>query len=224
MRVIVTTCDKYDHLLPGMAWTFNKYWGQAQRVDVLGFRPPPALPPNFAFHSLAAKETQPWSTHLRTFFLAQPDEYFVWLLDDYWLIKPVNHNEVAVMEGVVKNDKADKGDLSKNTIAFEHTEYPKNPGLVLASQTANYRTSTQPCIWRRSYLLHLMQPGLNPWQFELSGLASNDGGVIVGPQRQIYVYANVCYKGKPHHMIDLIPADDRRQLDQLHYLDWAKPK
>lgn len=49
MEIYVSTCDKYDHLLPGFAHLFNKYWGPDQEVHVLGFRQPPDLPAKKSF-------------------------------------------------------------------------------------------------------------------------------------------------------------------------------
>ena len=213
MNIYVATCDKYDHLLPGFAYLFNKYWGEVP-VHIMGFRSPPPLPGNFIFHSMEPKETKPWTTNLNNFFTGIPDEYFVFLLDDYWLRKPVDHARVRVMEECVRAG-ADKGDLSANTHYFTHTVRPD--GLVEACQDAQYRTSTQPCIWRRRYMLKLLEPGRNPWQFELSGLASRDGARIVGPTSQIYDYANVYYKGEPaHYMVETLSKEDRYTLKGMN--------
>ena len=35
MHIYVATCDKYDHLMPGFAHQFNKYWSPQQQVDNL---------------------------------------------------------------------------------------------------------------------------------------------------------------------------------------------
>ena len=218
MRVVVSTCDKYAHLLPGFAWCWNKYWGAP--VDVLGFTPPAGLPDNFTFHRLAERETEPWSTHLRPWFEACEDERILFLFDDYWLIKPIDLARVAWMEGIVAAD-ADKGDLSNNTAGFSHVVL--TPDLVLATQGAQYRSSTQPAIWRRDYLLRLLQPGWNPWEFELTAPAGNDGARIVGPVAPIismgHQYANMYWKGKWHHiMVEKIPPEDRAELVRLGHM------
>jgi hypothetical protein len=214
MRVYVATCDKYDHLMPGFAYLFNKYWGAEQQVDVLGFRSPPiALPKNFKFHSMQPVETKAWTTNLGTFLRTQSDPYFTFLLDDYWLTQPVDMNRVAVMEDEVKTG-AVKGDLSTNTAYFQHHLYRN--GLVLATRSAQYRTSTQPCIWSRDFMLDLMVPGLNPWQFELQHNPAARRGDIVGPTEQIYEFANMYYKGAPaSYMIDKIKAEDMSTLSAM---------
>lgn len=214
MKIYVSTCDKYDKLLTGFAYLFNKYW-PGQDVTVLGFRQPAPLPANFTFHSMAQAETEPWSTYMNRVFTAITEKRFVFLFDDYWLREPVNQERVAWMERVVTHNAA-KGDLSGNTHYFPHTTYKNNPELVVASQNAPYRTSTQPAIWRKEYMCRLMQPGWNPWQFELNAPAGNDGYTIVGPRTPIYIYANAYYKGSPDpYMLAKLSDDDLIQLEQI---------
>lgn len=220
MRIVVSTCDKYDHLMPGFAHQFNKYWDSNQAVDVLGFRPPPReLPGNFVFHSMEPVETRSWTDNLRGWFAQQPDEYFVFLLDDYWLVKPVDMLLVDKMEREVKKG-AVKGDLSRNTAHFAHVK--RNGDLVEAASNALYRTSTQPCIWRRGFMLNLLRPRLSPWQFELQDNPAVKVGRIVGTDTQIYDYANIYYKGAvAPYMVDLIVESDQTALKELGYMDWV---
>ena len=214
MRVYCATCDKYSHLMLGFAHQFNKYWGKEQIVDILGFSQPiDKLPDNFIFHSMESVETRPWTNNLHSYLSTQSDPYFTFLLEDYWLKEPVDQTKVDIMEQEVIRG-AIKGDLSENTAYFKHTDY--NDNLVIASPNACYRTSTQPCIWKSKFMIDLLVPGLDPWQFELQNNPAIVDGRIVGPKEQIYKYANVMYKGKPHHyMIDLISKEDMFELKSI---------
>lgn len=218
MKVVVATCDKYDHLMPGFAHQFNKYWGADQIVDVLGFRQPPRpLPPNFVFHQMEPVETRSWTANLRSYVETLRDRYFTFLLDDYWLTEPVDRAAVKAMERFVV-DGAVKGDLSENTLNFAHSEL--EGGYVLAAPGAHYRTSTQPCIWSRRYMLSLLDGDMNPWQFELQDNPRISEGRIVGPRRQIFKFANIYFKGSPAgYMIDKINAADAAELRELGMFD-----
>ncbi len=218
MRIIVATCDRYDHLMPGFARQFNKYWNPNQAVDVLGFREPPReLPGNFVFHAMEPVETRSWTDNLRTWFSRQADDHFVFLLDDYWLVKPVDMELVSRMEREVDRG-AVKGDLSRNTLNFDHVK--RADGLIEATPGAQYRTSTQPCIWKRGFMLNLLVPGLNPWQFELQDNPATRVGRIVGTDTQIYEFANMYYKGTvAQYMVDLISPEDMADLRSYGMLD-----
>lgn len=213
MKILISTCNKYDHLVKGCCLMLNKYW-PGQDIHVLGFRDIPGLPGNATVHRLAETEKEPWSTYLHGFLREMHDSRFVFLFDDYWLHAPVDMAKVKVMEDLVIGG-VDKGDLSGNTLYFKHTTYTQNPDLVAAAQNAHYRSSTQPAIWSRRYMLKLMRPGWNPWQFELNAPAGHDGALIVGPRQQIYVYANVYYKGSPDpYMLAKLSDEDLEMLTQ----------
>jgi len=216
VKIYVSTCDNYDHLLPGFAWLFNKYWGKDQKVTILGFRPPPTLPDNFTFHSFAPVETKTWAEYLHMYFKSQKRvRQFIFLFDDYWLTEPINKSRVISMLRQVQKGAA-KGDLSENVHHFAHK---KEGNLVIAAQTAQYRCSTQPAFWNRKHMLRLLREHGSPWQFELQSAQVNDGQRLVGTDTQIYVYANVYYKGKPHtHMLKKIKKEDFEVLERQGFL------
>lgn len=214
MKIYVSTCDKYMHLMSGFAHLFNKYWGSDVQVDVLGFTEPAGLPCNFNFNRLEETETRAWTTNLRDFFSRQPDHHFVFLLDDYWLTAPVDLNAVSAMEKLMYEPGVVKADLSLNSMEFGHVPY--RDALVQATVDAQYRTSTQPCIWSRKFMLDLLTPGLNPWEFELQKNCVKEQGVIVGSNTQIYKYANVCLRGMVNYdELKKISSEDMAELNEL---------
>ena len=218
MTVYVSTCDKYMHLLKGFTYLFNKYWGEDQAVIVLGFAQPPfELPSNFTFHSMEPVETRAWTDNMRDYFVSIEDDHFVFMFDDYWLTEKVNLDEVAEMETFVINGAA-KGDLSNNTNYFSHT---KRGDYVVADTPAPYRTSTQPAVWSREWLIGILKPGLDPWGFELQGPSSElNGGDIIGKAKSIFDFANVYLKGAPaEYMIDKLTEKDKKALVEISTFD-----
>lgn len=196
MRTFVNTCDKYDHLLPGFAYLFNKYWGADIPVTVLGFRPAAGLPPNFSYQQLEGRQTD-WTSSRRKIVEQVPvDEPVLWLLDDYWFYAPVHHtivNELCVM---LKNKEIVKGDLSNNTKNLGAAPFKGHINYVLANDNAPYRSSTQTALWNRDWLLKLMVPGCTIWEFEIQGQGrAHDGQRIAAYDHTVCRYANIYYKG-----------------------------
>lgn len=216
MRILVSTCDKYDHLLPGFSMQWNRYWGVP--VTVLGFRQPPPLPENFSFISMGV-ENMSWSAHLRDAIKDIRDDAIVLLFDDYWLTASVDESKVSRMRAFVKGF-ADKADLSRNTEHFAHKAFGGD--LIEATKDAQYRTSTQPAIWSRAFLLKLLGTGeYNPWQFELQHRPEVSEGRVVGTREQIVKFANIYYKGTPaEYMIDTIPPEDMAELQAAGHLSF----
>ena len=229
MRITVSTCDKYKHLLPGFAYLFNKYWHPDQAVTVLGFAPPDnELPPNFEFVSMAPTETQSWTDHHREWLEKQNDELILFLLDDYWLIAPVRLDAIKKLETEILEEPADKGDLNadmygKHNQRINRMPLPHKPGYVKADPMAAYRSTTQPCIWRRDFLLELMIPGRTPWEFEIKGNDLTRDKLIIAPEgitraTRLYPMVNLYNKGKPdNRAIKNIPEEDMLMLKTMGY-------
>ena len=196
MRTYVITYNSYDHLIPGFAYLFNKYWDSEMPVTVLGFREIPDLPANFEVQVMeGGSEQKDWTNTLRSVFANCEHPYFALLLDDYWLTRPIDLDRITQLEGTLK-EGAVKLDLSNNSYSFGCS--PFHHDMIMASQRAKYRTSLQPAIWTRDYFLRFLQPDWSPWDFERLGSrrANNDGGCIVGYRNAVYNYANIYKRGK----------------------------
>ena len=215
LRILVSTCDKYQHLMPGFAYLFNKYM-PGYHVDVVSDSPRRVeIPSNFSWNTSPHKD---WGAIMLGATEGIPPEMMVpilFLFDDYWLRSPVDRDAVKAMLSLL-GEGVHKADLSHNTEHFPHTLW--KTGLIVATQDSPYRSSTQPAIWNIHYLRSLLRPSFNPWQFELSGLDSRDGGIIVGKPGlpAIYDYANVYYKGgRDGAMFATLPPEDREALLSL---------
>lgn len=170
MKIIVTTSDKYHHLLPVFFYLYNKYWGEP--FDLVGHAKPECdLPDNCIWVSLGPQITpKDWSTQLRPYFEQQPD-WFVWMMEDTF-IKSFNIN----MMPCNTIPFIGRIDLTNDVKKREHT----NKGhFVEAHQSSRYRLSTQPSFWNKKFLLQYLTPGLSPWDFETQD-PKNDGWDIIG--------------------------------------------
>lgn len=169
MKLIVTTSDKYHHLIPVFAYLLNKNW-QGQQVELVGYKEPPNLPDNFKFSSLGEQGTvNEWSTDLRRYFEAQGDDYFLWMMEDT-LIKSVDENKLTECYALMMPGVGRIG-LTKDIHNREHTATPG--GILYAHPESKYRLSTQPSIWNKEFLLQYMTDGLSPWAYELQPTKDN---------------------------------------------------
>jgi hypothetical protein len=196
MNIYITTSNDYVSLMPETASRLNKYWPD-QDVTVLHFDVvPEGLPDNFKLHNLGnqADFGRSWTDPLLPFFSELQDEYFILLLDDYFLDKPVDQSridqaEVYVDSGASKFDLS--GDRAKDRF-IDHKDY------IESSQWARYRTSLQAAIWRKDYFLKYLKPSRDIWQFEFIGYkeAFNDGALVLGSRDVIVSYENAVLKGE----------------------------
>lgn len=167
MKIIVTTSDKYHHLLPVFFYLYNKYWGAP--FDLVGYAKPECeLPGNCTWVSLGVQgDKSEWSTDLRRYFELQPD-WFVWMMEDTFI-----KSKVSVFGGLYNFGRVD---LTNDVQKREHTSYGE---FIIAHPNCRYRLSTQPSIWNKTFLLQYLTPGLSPWDFETQD-PKNDGWEILG--------------------------------------------
>lgn len=188
LKIIITTSDKYLHILPTFCFLFNKYWGKEQEVEIVGYKTPEfELPSNFKFHSLGIQtdSNKDFSTDLRKYFLQQED-FFYWFMEDTFLKAPVDFERLEILKELTKERLVGRINLSNECVKQKHelAFYSKDQEIYQNSQDARYRLSTQPSIWNREFLLKYLTPGLSPWDFETQP-SINDGYNIFGLKKAV---------------------------------------
>lgn len=205
LRVIVVTSDRYLWALKPFSYLFNQFWGEKQPVLVAGYNPPTwRLPPNFAFHSISKHDypQEKWSNAFIELLNSIPDEYFVLMLEDYWLTRQVDTNAVDVFHkfmaqtgDIVRFDLTNdrlhaKGDCrnAQEIPPIDHYD------IVYTPPDTPYQMSFQAAIWSRGLLLQVLEPDKSPWEVELHTQFPPDFGVV-GSRQWPVRYANAIRKG-----------------------------
>lgn len=188
LNVYVSTCNGYDVLLKPFYYLFNKFWGEFQNVVILGYRKPPfELPNNFKFVSLGSeqKNVSDWSTDLRKFFETVNDDFFIYTVEDSFLLHPINHNIMNTLIEYIELPNIGRialNSFSKNKInEFEEIKNYNNFRIGKQSQTGRYKMAALWSIWSKDYMLKYLQPNRNPWDAEVKGSeeAKNDGYEVI---------------------------------------------
>lgn len=196
LKIIVTTSDKYLHLLPIFCFLFNKYWDDKQEVEIVGYNGPfPeedfTLPSNFKYVSLGAQVggAKNFGTDLKKYFEKQ-DDWFIWMMEDTF-IKEVNFDKLDFLKSLINNNEVGRINLSHATMLQENfpTKLIKDSKYQLFenTETALYRLCTQPSIWNKKFLLQYLQPNMSPWEFETQS-CFNDGWKILGLENPAVIH------------------------------------
>jgi len=197
MKIIVTTCDKNIHVLRGFAYMFNKHWSSNIDVTVLGYSIPSFdLPNNFKFISLGEQKKygRDWTSALIPFFKQLPDEYFILLLEDYYILH-INKSLLYEAEEFMAMG-IEKIHLTKyNHLGWRISGEEKGVNFNIIKQDATYRLSLQPIFIRRDYFLKYLNPGKNAWEYEGQHF-KNDGAQILAPKQGIVSFSHILQRGK----------------------------
>jgi hypothetical protein len=219
--VYVLTSDKYLPALRPFAFLLNKYWRPAPQVIVGGFTPPEfPLPANFSFYSIGKFADYPvdrWSNSLIRFLLEQPHDVFVFMLEDYWITRPVQESVVQVAVDYMRQfEYVARFDLTGDRL---HSGFAKDYGkagdvdLIISDPESQYHCSLMAGAWRRSHMLKTLVENETPWQTELSGTprlrSLKDNLIVLGTKQWPIKHTLAMRKGDAAglHLKEISPAD-----------------
>jgi len=226
MRTFVPTCDRYYFFLRPFAYLHNVFWSEEQEVIVAGYGPLPfELPENFKFYSIDREmyPVQRWSDGVIRFLSAMPDPFFIWMLEDYWLTRPVDTRAVASLEDYLSlHLDVYRIDLTSDRLfsGCPKTDVGSWNGLDLFTTPNDcaYQNSIQACVYNKAHLLRLLRPGLTPAQFELE-VAVPPGLQVLGTRQCPVCYTIAWGTGHAGLNLENIPSEHLDEMRQRGYLD-----
>lgn len=195
---MILTSDVGNQWLPAMAFMWNRHVSSVWPVRVFGFTPPEfELPKNFSFTSLgdfADFPAQRWGAGLRL-AVEQMPERFIFLLEDFWPVRPVNIFALAILDEFMQsNPSALRVDLTAdrlNARGIDNQSAARDVGawghldIIETLPPSAYQMSTMPAIWNRDVLLEFIEPNETAWDFEIQGSSRvNRAGTRVFGTRQ----------------------------------------
>lgn len=196
MRVVVYTCNEYADVLPGFAYLFQTYWSALQPVAYAGC-PKMDLPQNFEWYEVESRIAARWSDGLIELLTMLDDEVVCWMLEDYYLVRGVDHQAVKTLaEYMQMHPEILKIDLTGDRLCSGEAADVDTWGhvdLVETSWDVPYQFSTQAALWNRRHLLSLLRPEMSPWDFELQSTRPNL--VVLGTRQWPLRYVNLLGMG-----------------------------
>lgn len=168
LSVLVTSCDKYSHLLPYFTKIFNKYWKPKDTyTKYISLESEEA---SFTGYETIHTGDVNWSNSLARALTYINTPYVFIILDDFWLIRNIECSDIERGLALSIEHNLDKyvyhyphvvfdGKLDSTSIA---------PNIYKVQQHSEYTMTVQPAIWKVDYLKNILA-GENPWEFEING-------------------------------------------------------
>jgi len=235
MRIIVPSSDITSWALQGCLHLLDKYWPQHPAVLIGGYTPPPFPLPSYAtFHRIGKFADYPsnkWSDGLLALLESITDDIFCYMMDDFWLVRPVDHYAVEICARTLRRnphlaridltaDRANSG-WEQDDETVGHVRFVSTPPLT------PYQLSFQAGLWRRGALIQYLKPGEGAGDTELRGshrmtLANSN---VLGTRNEPVKYKIVVQHGRvvvneAGYQVPAvnIPDEDYAELAALGYL------
>lgn len=195
MKTIVLTSNEYLNIIPGFAYLFNKFY-PGQEVTVVRYEDRPyGLPDNFKNYAIGQQSNYSWSGGLKRYLTDIEDEFVLLMLEDYYLDKDVDLGTLTGCKNLmIHRPEIVKIDLTDDRLKVAHSKSnyalkDKPDSVVLeyfiqSDINAPFLASVQAAIWRKDFLMSILNTKDNPWQFEKNprtkAYLKKHNGVILG--------------------------------------------
>lgn len=220
----VFTNDNHLHLLKGFSYLWNEYSDPSTTITIVGYSQPDFnLPKNFAFYSLGKQQPKErWSNSLIDFCNLLESDYFILMLEDYWLINHVDRIVIPKLLDFMQDDVL-RIDLTANRASYPYKEIGKcmDYTVIQSLPSAKYMMSFQAAIWNKKNMLRVLREYENPWQAEIEGskrVQESDLRVL-GTRLKIMNYQPVWRSQQRKWQLDKIPT---YQLEKIKSEGWLE--
>ena len=225
-KIFISTSNSYHRCLLPFAYLFNKFWSNKQEVVFLGYdKPKFNLPPNFSFKSLGVQRgPKYYSEDLRNFFQSIDDQYFIYTMEDQFILDYVDLNLIENFISYIVNDPKIGRICLTNSIFQTVLNHPAHVGkkhehykddLIKLTSDSNWKITCEWSLWNKNYFIKYLQGNLTPWEFEQQSfsLAKNDGYNIVGKNKVAIRHAEAVRRGKVNENFDFRFVNENQELD-----------
>lgn len=177
ISMVLCSCDNYDDAWIPFCKQLVKNWPGFDMPIYLGTESK-----SFSFEGLdircplaGGKIYRNWSERLIKLLDSIDTEYILFMLDDFWLSKPVDVDAFNKIFGYMKTDRSmgfvclrnENQGGKKTAVPIEKRRIPSRyPELVRCLSKEPFRITTQVGIWRRNYFLKLLRRHESAWYFE----------------------------------------------------------
>lgn len=208
------TSDKSSSLLKGFFIQWSKYFKADANIIVCGYKQPEEFsrPSSARFFSIGNMSDYPqnkWSNSLIRVLDTIADEIFIFMMDDYWLLREVDTKALQIIKdymlqftNVVRFDlTTDRLYSDPNKYIYGYNTYNTagHLDLIKSDYHSPYHMSLWGGMWRKELLRKILISGETAQQIELNGTSRlsqfGDSMLVLGSRQAPVRHANVVQAG-----------------------------
>ncbi len=165
LSILILSCDRYADIWPHFFTLFYKYWPDCPWRVFLGTNKIKLNDPKVV--SLSIGEDANWADSAQKIVEKIPTDYFLVLLEDFFIRKTIMTNEITNCLLLLKELKG--GYLRLRPFPKPDRHIPAYPAIGMIEENAPYRLALQAALWKKDVFLRLVQPGETAWDMEVKG-------------------------------------------------------
>lgn len=167
MKVIITTCDEYDWIIPIFKYFFEKHWpDNPYQIEIL-------TETNAIDYPVFCAGKVSWASRLINYLKQSKEDKILFTLEDYLIQATVDTDRIRVAENLCQGDvgcvrlsncpyKYFKQHIVDSPIIDGFREYPLHGRFSMVAHIA---------FFQKEFLLDVLQHGEDVWETENNGSA-----------------------------------------------------
>lgn len=166
VALLVMSCDKYSSVWYPYFELIKKYWPEHPSKVYLSSETRGYTCPGIDITVINSNKVEPWSKRLYDVLQTIPEEYIIFSLEDFFLLGPVDNARILECVEWMKSDNTIAECRLTNYDTVNEGEYYKDTDFRICPSEHPYRVDTQIAVWRKSFMMSIINQMETPWQFE----------------------------------------------------------
>lgn len=166
VALFVMSCDKYSSVWYPYFELIKKYWPNHPDNVYLSSETRGYSCAGIDINVINSNKVEPWSKRLYDALHKIPEEYIIFSLEDFFLLGPVDNTRIQKCLEWMKADRSIAECRLTNYDTVDSGDYYKDTDFRVCPIEHPYRVDTQVALWRKSYLMSIINQMETPWQFE----------------------------------------------------------
>lgn len=166
IALLVMSCDKYSSAWYPYFELLKIYWPDHPKKIYLSTETRKFTCSGMDITVINSNTVEPWSQRLLNVLKQIPEEYIIFSLEDFFLLGYVDNKRISeCLDWMHEDNTIAECRLSTFETIPSGEFYPNSKFRICPSEHP-YRIDTQFAIWKKSFLLSVINPTETPWQFE----------------------------------------------------------
>lgn len=198
--MLILSCDKFSDLWDGHVKMLEQYWpDRNMNTFIVTDKKKDVCFPSVSV--LSAGDNVEWSCRLKYALNYVNTEYVFVTLDDYYLIKKVDTNRIEMLIKLMDNKSLDYLRLYERPVRATKQPISGENNVFYVDPSYKYSVNLYSALWRKDFLLAMLDESLNAWEFEVSmqKKASEYGAKCAVSNNDDFFILDVVRKGKLLH-------------------------
>ena len=210
LTIFVSTCDSYSDLWIPFSKCLEKYVNVGCEVIFV------SESKKFDRYHTITPGFLPWGERNLIALSEVKTKYVFWLFEDYFFNKKITKSDMQKYLDFANKKDIDRIQISPNfhnkDKLFFLKEYEFTPKFKFekVSHMINYSISMQPSIWKKEYVISILNKNYSPWEFEIKGsLMNKSDKVYIDSSIKQHPYFNAVRKKTIYNLSYIINKIDK---------------